>query len=321
LTALDPSLPKPGATRPRARARRLADREGVLGFLFLSPAVVYILALVAVPFGLAIAFSLADVTVGNTSLNFVGLANFRSILQSPQFRRALVNSVVITLVSQLLIIILANILAVVMAEKFRGKWLARMLIMLPWATPIALGTLGWLWLLDSKFSPIDWVLQYLHLIGPTGILATRPHLNFLGREYWAMASVILVHVWRTLPLSTVILMAGLTSIPQDIVDQAAVDGASYLRTHFKVKLPMIFPIVLIALLFGIIFTFTDMAVVFVLTRGGPVYYTQVLPTWAYFKGIQGGALGEGAAVALFLFPVLLAVAIVLLRVARRTEVT
>jgi multiple sugar transport system permease protein len=321
LTAVDHAPPQPGPPQPRTRVRKLADREDLLGFLFLSPAVVYILALVGIPFALAIAFSLADVSVGNTSLDFVGLDNFRSILRSPQFQRALINSSIITLVSQLLIIILANILAVVMAEKFRGKWLARMLIMLPWATPIALGTLGWLWLLDSKFSPIDWVLQYFHLIGATGILSTRPHLNFLGREYLAMASVILVHVWRTLPLSTVILMAGLTSIPQDLVDQAAVDGASYLRTHFKVKMPLIYPIVLIALLFGTIFTFTDVAIVFVLTRGGPVYYTQVLPTWAYFKGIQGGALGEGAAIALFLFPVLLAVAIVLLRVARRTEIS
>ncbi|MEX2030666.1 MAG: sugar ABC transporter permease [Anaerolineales bacterium] len=321
MTAAHPSPPEPGALRPLSRRRKLADREDFLAFLFLSPAVVYILALVGIPFLLAIAFSLADVSVGNTDLNFVGLDNFRSALRSPQFQRALLNSFLITLVSQLLIILLANILAVVMAENFRGKWLARMLIMLPWATPIALGTLGWLWLLDSKFSPIDWVLQTFHLIGAAGILTTRPHLNFLGRETLAVASVIVVHVWRTLPLSTVILMAGLTSIPQDIIDQAAVDGASYLRTHFKVKMPLIYPIVLISLLFGIIFTFTDVAIVFVLTRGGPVYYTQVLPTWAYFKGIQGGALGEGAAIALFLFPVLLAVAIVLLRVARRTEIS
>lgn len=303
----------------RTRLRRLADNSGLLGLAFLSPAVVYIVALVGIPFGLALAFSVTDVSVGDTSLDFVGLDNFRSILRTPQFVRALINSFIITIVSQVIIIFLANVLAVVMAEDFRGKWLARMLIILPWATPIALGTLGWLWLLDSKFSPIDWVLTYLHLMGDNGLLSTRDHINFLGREYLAVASVIMVHVWRTLPLSTVILLAGLTSIPNDIIDQAAVDGASFLRTHLQVKIPLVYPILLIALLFGIIFTFTDVAIVFVLTRGGPVYYTQVLPTWAYFKGIQGGALAEGAAVALFLFPVLLAVAIVLLRVARRTE--
>jgi len=192
--------------------------------------------------------------------------------------------------------------------------------MLPWATPISLGTIGWLWIFDSKFSPIDWVLQLIGLLGPGTLLGPGKHLNFLGRESLAMASVILVHVWRMLPLSAVILMAGLTSIPQDLIDQAQVDGATFWRIHFQVRLPLILPIMSIALLFGLIFTFGDMVVVFVLTRGGPVYYTQVLSTWAYFTGIEGGSLAQGSAIALFLFPLLLAVAILVLRNARRTEV-
>jgi multiple sugar transport system permease protein len=146
-------------------------------------------------------------------------------------------------------------------------------------------------------------------------------MNFLGREWLAMAAVVLVHVWRILPLSAVILMAGLTSIPQDLIDQAEVDGASFWRIHLRVRLPLIMPIMSIALLFGLIFTFGDLVVVFVLTRGGPVYYTHVLSTWAYFTGIQGGALAQGAAIALFLFPLLAAVAFLVLRNARRMEVT
>lgn len=136
-----------------------------------------------------------------------------------------------------------------------------------------------------------------------------------------MASVIMVYVWRMLPLSAVILMAGLTSIDKDILDQAEVDGASFLRSLFQIKLPLILPIMSIVILFGLIFTFGDMTIVYVLTRGGPIYYTQVLPTWAFFKGIEGGALSEGAAIAIFLFPLLLAVAILILRVSRRMEVT
>lgn len=308
------------ATR-ETRARYLLDHEGFLGALFLLPAVLYIVALVGVPFILAIAFSLTDVTVGDTSLDFIGLENFRRIIQTPQFRRALRNSFLFTLVAQALIIVLANILALVLSEDFRGKWVARMLIMLPWATPISLGTIGWLWLLDSKFSPIDWVLQAVGLLGPGTLLGPGKHMNFLGREGLAMASVITVQVWRFLPLAAVILMAGLTSIDRDLIDQAQVDGAGFLRIHLQVRLPLIMPIMSIALLFGLIFSFSDMVVVFVLTRGGPVYYTQVLPVWAYFKGIDGGALGEGAAIALFLFPLLLAVAILILRTARRMEVT
>jgi multiple sugar transport system permease protein len=303
-----------------SRAHYLLDRERFLSALFLLPAVIYIVALVGIPFFLAIAFSLTDVTVGDTSLDFVGLENFRRVIRTPQFQRALVNSFVFTIVAQILVIVLANILAVVLSQDFRGKWIARMLIMLPWATPIALGTIGWLWLLDSKFSPFDWVLVKLGLLGPGTLLGPGNHMTFLGREGLAMASVIVVQVWRTLPLAAVILLAGLTSIDQDLIDQAEVDGASFWRIHLQVKIPLILPIMYIALLFGLIFTFTDMVVVFVLTRGGPVYFTQVLPVWAWFKGVDGGSLAEGAAIALFLLPLLLAVAILLLRNVRRMEV-
>jgi multiple sugar transport system permease protein len=305
----------------KSRFGDLADREGILGALFLLPAVAYIITLVGIPFFLAIAFSMTDATVGDTSLDFIGLENFRRVIRTPQFQRALIDTFLFTLVSQVIIIILSNVLAVVLAEDFRGKWVARMLIMLPWATPIALGVIGWLWFLDSKFSPIDWVLQQANLLGPGTLFGPGRHLNYLGREWLAVASVIIVHVWRLLPLSAVILMAAFTSIDQDLIDQAQVDGASFLRIHFQVKIPLVLPILYISLLFGLILTFGDMVVVYVLTRGGPVYYTQVLATWAYFKGIEGGALGEGAAIALFLFPLLLAAAILILRTARRMEVT
>jgi multiple sugar transport system permease protein len=298
----------------------LLDREGFLGPLFLAPAVIYIVILVGFPFLLAIAFSLSDVTVGDTTLDFEGLANFREVMRTPQFQRALVNTFAFTLIAQLLVIILANILALIFYEDFRGKWIARMLIIMPWATPISLGTIGWLWIFDSKFSPIDWVLQQLGLLGPDTLLGPGLHLNYLGRENLAMGAVILVYVWRMLPLATVILLAGLSSIDKDLIDQAEVDGATFWRIHRQIRLPLLLPIMSIALLFGLIFTFGDMVVVFVLTRGGPVYYTQVLSVWAWFKGIDGGDLGQGAAIALFLFPLLLVVAILMLRMVRRTEV-
>lgn len=304
----------------KTRLQYLTDREGFLGTVFLLPAVLYIVLLVAVPFGMAIAFSLSDVTAGDTSIDYVGLENFRRIMATPQFRRALLNTFIFTLTAQLIVIFLANILALIFYEDFPGKWIARMLIIMPWATPISLGTIGWLWILDSKFSPIDWVLQQLGLLGPDTLLGPGKHLNYLGREELAMAAVILIHVWRMLPLATVILLAGLASIDKDLIDQAEVDGATFWRIHTRIRLPLLFPIMSIALLFGLIFTLSDMVVVFVLTRGGPIYYTQVLPTWAWFKGIDGGNLSEGAAVALFLFPLLLVVAIFMLRAASRSEV-
>jgi len=303
------------------RFRYWTDREDLLGSLFLFPAVIYIITLVGIPFLIALAYSFSDVNAGNTSLDFVGFRNFQAIMKTPQFTQSLRNTISFTVISQIIIIVLANILAVVLSMDFRGKWFARFLIMLPWATPIALGTIGWLWLLDSKFSPIDWTLRYMHLLGePGALLGSQKNLFYLGRLELAKASIIMVYVWRMLPLSAVILMAGLTSIPQDILDQANVDGAGFWRTLFQIKLPLILPIMSIAVLFSIIFTVGDMAVVYVLTSGGPVYYTQVLPTWAYYKGIESGALAEGAATALFLFPVLLAIAIFVLRFSRRTEI-
>jgi len=305
----------------RSWIRQLADREDWLGPLFLAPAVVYIIGLVGIPFFLAIAFSLSDVTVGDTTLDFVGLGNFRSIIKDSTFQAALMQTIAFTVITMVFVLVLSTVLSEILSQDFRGKWLARMLIMLPWATPISLGALGWLWLLDSKFSPIDWLLRNWHLLGePGALLGAQKNLFYLGRTNLARASVILVQVWRILPLATVIVLAGLSSLSQDLLDQAKVDGAGYFRTLFQVKLPLLLPILNVAVLFGTIFTFTDMAVVFILTRGGPRYDTQVLASWAYFKGIEGGNLAHGAAIALFFSPLLLAAAIVMLRMARRAEV-
>jgi multiple sugar transport system permease protein len=136
-----------------------------------------------------------------------------------------------------------------------------------------------------------------------------------------MLSVIGVNVWRLLPLATVIILAGLSSIPHDIHDAAAVDGAGFWRRLFQITIPLMMPIMLVALLFGIVFTFTDMIVIYVLTRGGPYDTTQVLASYAFFTGIMGGDLAVGAAISLFLFPLLVAAAILFLTIARRAEVS
>jgi multiple sugar transport system permease protein len=298
------------------------DREGVLAPLLLLPAVVYILALVAVPLALALLYSLSDVTVGDQSLDFVGLRNFQDALANATFRVALQNTVVFTVVSQIVVIVLANILAIVLSADIKGKRLVRFLVLLPWTTPIALGVLGWLWTLDSVYSPIDYVLRQVGLLGvgsPLGPDWYGSNALWLAYPDRARFSVVLVQIWRTLPLATVILLAGLTAIPQDINDAANVDGAGFFRQLFFIRLPLLLPIMAVAVLYGIVFTFTDMTVVYILTRGGPTDATQVLASWAYWKGIDGGNLAQGAAIALFLFPVLVGVAALMLRLARRTE--
>jgi multiple sugar transport system permease protein len=302
-------------TAAAGRRRRLADNERWLWRLMLAPAILYIVLLVGFPFVLSLFYSMSNVTVGSRDMVFVGLENFRRVLESGTFSTALTNTLIFTIVSQFFVLIFANILALALSVDFRGKWLVRLLILLPWVAPISLGAIGWLWIYDSIYSVINWTGQALRILGP------NEWPIWLGQPSLAMAAIIIVQVWRIVPLATVIILAGLTSIPQDIHDAAAVDGAGFWRRTFQITFPLLMPITLVAVLFGVIFTFTDMIVVFVLTRGGPYDQTQVLATWAFFTGIQGGDLAGGAAVSLFLFPVLVAVATVFLMLARRAEIT
>jgi len=299
---------------PATRFAYIRDREEWLGPLMLGPAILYILLVVGFPFFLALYYSVSDITLGSRSLGFVGLKNFASVIQTTKFRTSLQNTFVFAILSQFLVLVLGNVLALALQKEFRGKWLVRLLILLPWVAPISLGTIGWLWIVDSIYSVINWTLRALGLFGPT----TWP--IWLGVPHLAMGTVITVQVWRMLPLATVIILAGLSSIPRDIHDAAAMDGAGFWRHYFQVTMPLLLPVSMVALLFGLVFTFTDMTVIYVLTRGGPYDTTQVLASLAFFTGVAGGDLAEGAAISLFLFPLLLAVAIAFLRIARRSEV-
>ncbi len=298
-----------------SRLRYVIDSERWLGRLMIAPAVLYIVALVGFPFLLALYYSVSNITVGSVDVKFVGLANFRNIMENPTFWQALRSTFIFAFASQIIVLVLAKVLAMALMKDFRGKWLVRLLILLPWVAPISLGAIGWLWIFDSIYSIINWTARAVGNFGPN----TWP--IWLGQPGQAIASIITVHVWRLLPLATVIILAGLSSIPQDIHDAAAVDGAGFWRRLFQITIPMILPIMMVAVLFGIVFSFTDLIVVFVLTRGGPYDTTHVLASHAFFTGIEGGDLAEGAAIALFLFPLLVAVAIGFLRVARRAEVT
>lgn len=291
-----------------------AAQSPLLGAAMFSPAVVYILLLVGGPFLLAIFYAFSDARIGNTEMHFVGLENFRSILQSPSFRIAIRNSLIFTICSQIVVIVGAHILAIALEEKFHGRGLIRFLILLPWVAPIALGAIGWKWILDSIYSVITWVLVAAHIYKPF----SAP--MWLGETSLAITSVLLVHSWRLLPFATVILLAGRTAIPKDIPEAAAVDGASFWSTEFQIVIPMMRPIMSVAVLFGLIFTFTDMTVVYILTAGGPFDSTQTLPSLAFALGIQGSDLAAGAAISLFLVPVLVIIAYFMLRVANRAEV-
>ena len=301
--------------RTRRHRRNLLESRRFLATVLIAPAVVFIIVLVGGPLLLALYLSLTDAVGGTLGGEWVGFDNFADVWDDPNFRRALRNTLLFTIVSQAIVLLCAGLIAHALTQPIRGRWILRFLIILPWAAPVPLSTIGWLWIYDSLFSVVNWVAKQLHLVDQF-----NPP-QWLGDPTLALAAVISVHAWRIIPFAVVIFLAGLASIPSEVDDAAKVDGAVGLKKFWYVTLPLQLPIATVALLFGIVFTATDMTVVYILTQGGPFNSTQMLTSWAYFTGIRGGALGEGAAVSLYLLPLLVVVAVLMLRFARKVEVT
>jgi multiple sugar transport system permease protein len=326
------------------RWQDVLEERRFLGPLLIAPAVLFIVVLVGAPLVLAVYLSLTDATAGSLTGEFVGFRNYLDAWDSENFRRALRNTVIFTVVSQAIVLVGAGVLAHALVRDFRGKWVLRLLILLPWATPVALSTVGFLWIFHPLYSVVNWTVThdiipggpaffpyrainwiFAHDFWPSALQSTPIEPidppQWLGEPNLAMAAIIFAHAWRILPFATVIFIAGLASMPPEIDDAARVDGATGLKKFWYVTMPLQLPIALVAVLFGIVFTATDMTVVYVLTHGGPFNSTHMLTTWAFDTGINSGALGEGAAISLYLLPALALVAILMLRFARQVEVT
>ena len=303
------------APRARRRRRNLLEGRRFLASALIAPAVLFIAVLVGGPLLLAVYLSLTDAVGGTLGGEWVGLENFKNAWADPNFRRALRNTLLFTIVSQAIVLVCAGLIAHALTRPIRGKWILRFLIILPWAAPVPLSTIGWLWIYDSLFSVVNWFAKQLHLVDQF-----NPP-QWLGDQTLALAAVTSVHAWRIIPFAVVIFLAGLASIPAEVDDAAKVDGAIGLKKFWYVTLPLQLPIATVAVLFGIVFTATDMTVVYILTQGGPFNSTQMLTSWAYFVGIRGGSLGEGAAISLYLLPLLVVVAVLMLRFAKKVEVT
>jgi multiple sugar transport system permease protein len=302
------------AKESASRFRFILDRRGVLGTIFVTPAILYVLLLVGGPFLLAVYYSVSAFTIYDPSWRFIGLANFKQVVQNPVFRETLGNTFLFTFGSQLLGLILGKFGALLLLRPFPGRRIVRALIILPWAVPIALATVAWEWMFDSLYSVINWTMIAL------GMIDRSDAPNWLGNPHLAMLCVIIVNAWRFFPFAIVIFLAGITSIPQDIIDAATVDGAGFWRRNYQIIMPMILPIVAVGLIFGIVFTFTDLSVVYLLTNGGPINATSVLGFEGFQVGIVSGDVSHGAAISLFMLPVLFLVVIAMLRFIRRREI-
>ena len=299
-----------GVVVPRVVAAAPRRVTRLKGYLLVLPAVVYVLALLGFPLVLGVWYSLTDATVVRDG-RFIGLKNFVDAARDPTFRLALRNTLIIASIATAAKITLSVALAFLLLGAFRGRSVLRTLFVLPWTIPIALSTIAWKWMFHSQFSVVNWILLKVGLIDQS--------IQWLGTPVPAMFAVILVSTWRAVPFGAIVVMAGLTALPADVIDAARVDGASWWQRFKAVIVPLIAPILFIAVLFDLIFTLTELTVVYLLTGGGPVDQTQVLANYALQVGINGTQLGQGAAIALFMLPVLLALTVMALRTIARRE--
>jgi multiple sugar transport system permease protein len=240
----------------------------------------------------------------------VGIRNFVALWDSDSFRQTFQNAFVFTGISVAFKLVLGVSLALLLNEALWFKRLIRGAVLLPWVIPTALSTLGWWWMFNSLYSVVNWTGISLGIMDPPGP-------NWLGQKYYAMTAVVAVNVWRGLPFFAITILAGLVSIPKDIYEAAEADGAGPVSRFWYITLPMLRGVLAIVVLFSTIFTFSDFNIVYVLTHGGPINSTHLFATLARQIGLESGRIGEGAAISLYLFPVLVLVVWAQLRFVRK----
>jgi multiple sugar transport system permease protein len=240
-------------------------------------------------------------------------ANGTGVLQDPNFLLAIKNTFKYTFGTEVIKLFIGIPCALLLNRAFRGRKLLRGLVVIPWVIPIAISAQAWLWIFDSTYSVINWTLVHWHILAPANII------NFRGDKDWAMFSVVLVNVWRGFPFTAIVILAGLTAIPDEILERARLEGANAFQRFIYIIGPMVRPILMVSLLFSVIFSFTDFNTIWIITKGGPFDQTQVLSTYAYQLGVNAGYLGKGAAVSLFMFPIMALMVFFMLQFLRREE--
>ena len=302
------AIPRAEGSPLKLWMRRFLKPEALTGYAFISPALFLMLVLLAYPFCLAVSISLSDRVLGEPG-RFIGIGNFISLLQDPFFRQTVQNSVIYTTSTVSLKLLLGLFLGQLLNQEFRYRHVVRGLILLPWIVPTSLSVLTWLWMFDSLFSVINYLLLGL------GIISKK--IPWLGDPFWAMISIIILNTWRGLPFFAISILAGLMTIPNALYESAEIDGAWWWPKFWHISLPLLQPIIAVVVLFSTIWTFADFQIVYILTHGGPINATQIFSTMAYDVALVAGRIGEGAAISLFLFPILLVVIILMLGYLRR----
>ena len=296
-----------GARASGSSLKRFARRRSTIAFLMTLPIISIIAGLVAWPAGYAIYLSMLN----RRQTAFIGLENFDILLDSETFRSVIWQSCFFAITAVLLKALIGFWLAHMLHHiPTKGQRMWRGMLLVPWVIPPALSTLGWWWMFDPSYSSINYLLN---AIG-------GPSIPWLGEPWWARISVIIVNVWYGAPFFMIMYLAALKSVPDQLYEAAAIDGATGWQGLRHITLPMMRNIISITVLFSLIVTFANYDIVRVLTNGGPRDLTQVFASYAFQVGVLSGNIPRGAAVSLFMFPLLAVIAFFVLRgVNQRTK--
>ena len=276
---------------------RLKHDRNVLGLWFMLPAAAFLLFFLTYPLGLGIWLSFTDTKLGRPG-EFIGLGNYEWLMDDSVFWLSVFNTFLYTIVASIFKFGLGFYLAVLLNNHMPFKAFVRAIVLLPFIIPTVLSAIAFWWIYDSQFSIISWSLIKLGLIDH--------YINFLGEPNNARASVIVANIWRGIPFVAITLLAGLQTIPTSLYEAATIDGASRWQMFRHITYPMLTPIIAVVMTFSVLFTFTDFQLIYAMTRGGPVNATHLMATLSYQRAIQGGNLGEGAAISTAMIPFLLA---------------
>src|SRR5712672_1275221 len=284
----------------RSSLHKLMQRKSTIAFLMALPLILLITLLVAYPAGYAVYLA----TLNNGMTRFVGLGNFDFLFGRDTFWMVVYQSCLFAITAVIFKAIIGFVVAHFVHNiptKGQRKW--RGMLLVPWVIPPAMSTLAWLWLFDPSYSAFNYTLSFFG-IGP---------ISWTGDPDWARFSVILVNIWYGAPFFMIMYLASLKSVPDQLYEAAAIDGANWWQRIWYVTLPMMRNIIAITTLSSLIVTFANFDIVRILTAGGPLDHTHIFATWAFRVGIEGGDIPLGASVSLFMFPILAVAAIFILR--------
>lgn len=278
----------------------------------LAPALIFLALMIAFPLGKVIHDAFTHVHLINKSMTgFAGLENFKTVIEDEHFMEAVQHTVLWTVFSVLGEYVVGMITAVLLNQKFKGRAVFRTFIFIPWLVPIIVAGMTWDWILNPEFGILNYVLKNL------GIIETS--INFLGNSDYALATVIFVNIWRSFPYYTISFLSAMQSIPGDLSEAAAIDGAGVFRRFFSVTLPQLRSVSLVIVFIHIIWTAVNFDFIWVMTEGGPNYATETLPIMIYRYSMRTFDVGAASALSTMMFTVMVILFIFYYR--KRTQIS